>query len=75
MKFSMNGYRRQLSGDIKTLRDIISNVVNDEHFDERELIDAVNAVISHSNIINCVYNTDDPDFVDMGDVKVNFIGK
>ncbi|UBR49785.1 hypothetical protein KF947_21150 [Halomonas sp. FeN2] len=70
MKFSMNGFRSQLSGDIQELRYLVNNVINDEWYSKEDLADALNAVIRHSNCLNCVYSADDPDFTDMGDLEV-----
>lgn len=69
MKFSMNGFRSQLSGDVKELRYIVNNIINDEWYCKEELAEALNAVIRHSNCLNCVYSADDPDFTDMGDLE------
>jgi len=73
MKFSMNGFRRQLHTDTKELKSICSDVINDELYDKDELVDLVNKVITHSNVINCVFVKDDPDFVDMGDLELEHL--
>lgn len=73
MKFSMNGFRRQLSGDIADLRDLVKDAMNMQLHDKEELIDAMNRVITHSNVVNCVYQPDDPDFVDMSDLEIEHL--
>ncbi|MFG6159673.1 hypothetical protein ACGTNG_12775 [Halomonas sp. 1390] len=73
MKFSMNGFRRQLSGDAETLREVAKSIVNDEWYDKDELVEAVNAVITHSNVLNCVSQKGDPEFVDMSDLEVEHL--
>lgn len=73
MKFSMNGFRRQLNGDVQELRYIVNNIINDEWYSKVELAEALNAVIQHSNCLNCVYSANDPDFTDMGDLEVEHI--
>ncbi|WP_417500758.1 hypothetical protein [Marinobacter sp.] len=73
MKFSMNGFRRQLSGDAENLRDIARDVMNEEWFDREDFVEAINQIITHSNVINCVYQNDDPDFVDMSDLEVGHL--
>jgi hypothetical protein len=73
MKFSMNGFRRQLSGDVGDLRFLIQKIVNGDHVDHEDLIDSINAVITHSNVINCVYSNDDPDFSDMSHLEIDHI--
>ena len=73
MIFSMNGFRRQLSGDVKTLKNIIECVVNGEFYEEEDLIDAVNSVITHSNVVNCVFDNENPDFNDMSEIEVDHI--
>lgn len=73
MKFSMNGFRKGLSWDIQTLRDVVWRAANGKAFDPDELIDAANAVISHSNVINCVYDDNDPEFSDLSHIEVKSI--
>ncbi|WP_083004874.1 hypothetical protein [Halomonas sp. GT] len=73
MKFSMNGFRRQFSGDVKELRFIIKNVINDEWYSKEELAEALNAVVQHSNVLNCIYSSTDPDFTDMSDLEVEHL--
>ena len=62
MKFSMNGFRRQLSGDIETLLELVRDSMNGELYDREDMVVAMNNVITHSNVINRVFNNDDPDF-------------
>ena len=73
MQFSMNGFRHQLSNDVKSLRDIVQQMRGDEYFDEEELYEAVNQVITHSNVVNCVYSNDDPLFTDMSSIQVEHL--
>lgn len=73
MNFSMNGFRRQLSGDVSNLRDMVENVAFGDWFDREDLINAMNQVITHSNVINCVYCKDDPDFSDLSDIEIEHI--
>ena len=73
MKFSMNGFRRQLSNDIAYLRDLVQDSINMQLHDTQELIDAMNAVITHSNVVNCVFQEGDPDFVDMNTLEIDHI--
>ncbi|MDT8895448.1 hypothetical protein RSO41_12355 [Halomonas sp. I1] len=70
MQFSMNGFRRQLSGDAQSLRDVAESIINDEFYDKGDLAEAVNALIRHSNVLNCVSQKGDPEFVDMSDIDV-----
>ncbi len=70
---SMNGLRRSLSGDIKQLREIIEDVINDDFFEKDDLIEAMNQVITDSNVLNCVFKADDPNFSDISDVEVEHI--
>lgn len=73
MKVSMNGLRKSLSDDVRELRDVIQAVISDEHYDKDDLINAANQVICDSNVMNCVYVTDDPDFTDMSEVEVDLL--
>ena len=70
MKFSMNGFRRNFSEDVELLREIVSAVINDNDYDKEELVDSLNQVITHSNVINCIYDNENPDFNNMSDTEV-----
>jgi acylphosphatase len=67
---SLDGLRRNLSGDVNDLRDIVEAVIAGEYYDKDDLIDAMNNVIQDSNVLNCVYDNDREDFNDMSDVRV-----
>lgn len=71
MKISMNGFRRNLTSDLQELREVAASIINDEQYDKEDLVKTLNAVIQHSNILNCIYVTDDPDFSDMGDLETD----
>lgn len=73
MKVSMDGLRRNISGDVERLRDITMDILQGEYWDEEDLADVVNDIITHSNVLNCIHNPDDPDFNDISDVEVNLI--
>jgi hypothetical protein len=62
-----------LSGDVCSLREIVARMQKGERYEEEELFEAVNQVITHSNVINCVFNKDDPDFSDMSDLEVEHL--
>lgn len=70
MRFSMNGFRRHLSCDVKELRDIAEAIIAGDWYDPDDFRRAVNEVITHSNVINCVYENSNPDFSDMSDLEV-----
>lgn len=61
----MNGFRQQLSSDIANLRDLVKDALNDELLDPDDLIDAMNQVITHSNVVNCTFNTEDPSHTEL----------
>ena len=73
MKVSMNGFRRNLSEDVQTLRDISAAILNEDWWDREDFANAVNAVIAHSNVLNCIYSPDDPDFTEMTGLEVEHI--
>lgn len=73
MKVSMNGLRRNLSSDVQALREQVEAVINGDWYDGEDLRDAMNDVIRDSNVLNCVYNKNDPDFIDMGEVEVKLL--
>lgn len=70
MQVSMNGFRRNMSGNVKELREVAERIINDDGYDKQDLINAVNQVIQDSNVLNCIYYKDDPDFKDMSDVTL-----
>lgn len=73
MRFSMNGFRRNLSEDVENLRDLVQSVINDEYYDKDDLVDAINNVICQSNSLNCVSIDGNDDFSLMEDVEVKLI--
>ncbi|SEG21505.1 hypothetical protein [Marinobacterium lutimaris] len=73
MKFSMNGFRRQLSGDVEKLREYVVDAINGEVTDQEDFADAINDVICKVNGLNCVFVKDDPDFTDMGDIEIDVV--
>lgn len=70
LKFSMNGWRRQLSTGVQELRDIAQAIKDGDHYDEDDLDAAINELICLSNCINCVSIEGDKDFKDMSDLEV-----
>ncbi|WP_010322994.1 hypothetical protein [Marinobacterium stanieri] len=73
MKFSMNGFRRNLSDEVERLRAHVLDVLTDEHVEKDEITDAMNQIICMSNSLNCVYQKDDPDFTNMRHVEVELL--
>ena len=73
MKFSMNGFRRQLSNDCRQLKEIALSVISGDLYENDELIDAVNQLITHSNVINCVSIAGEANFSDMSDLEIEHL--
>lgn len=73
MKFSMNGFRRQLSESCNQLKYIAQRILNDDFYDDEDLVEAVNEIIRHSNVLNCVYTDGDESFTDMSHVQIERI--
>jgi hypothetical protein len=73
MKFSMNGFRRQLSNNVDDLKKITETMLKDEWFDKDSFVDAVNELITNSNVINCVFCDENPDFNEMSDLEVEHL--
>jgi len=73
MKFSMNGFRRQLSNDTEALRNIARDVMNGDWYDKEDFVEAINQVIAHSNVLNCVSQRDDPEFIDMSELEIEHL--
>lgn len=42
MKFSMNGFRRNMSNNIQELRDIVEKIIAEDFYDEDDLKNIVN---------------------------------
>ena len=72
MKFSMNGFRKELSNNAEELREAVLQSITGELYDEDRLIEVVNKIITQSNVINYVYNPDDPDFQEL-DLEVEHL--
>lgn len=75
MKFAMDGFRSHLSADVNYLKEMVEAVLNGDHYYKDDLRDAMNDVISHTNVLNCVYSTDDTNFTDMSGLTVGHIGQ
>lgn len=76
MKFSMNGFRKQLSTDIEELKGTIESFLSDDYYlpDLREdLINQFNQIATHSNVINCVFDDSNPDFQDICHIEIELI--
>lgn len=73
MRFSMNGFRRQLSSDTKQLRDLVDSAAKGDYFDSEDLVEAMNDLITHSNVINCTFDKNNPDFSDLSDLEIEHI--
>lgn len=69
----MKVFRRNLSANVEDLRDIIEKVLSDDFYNSDDLKKAMNGVISSSNFLNCVFQKDDPDFVEMDDLEVKYL--
>ena len=72
MKFSMSGFRRELSNNVEELREAVLQSVTGELYDEDHLVEVVNKIITQSNVINCVYNPDVPEFQEL-DLEVEHL--
>ena len=70
---SMNGLRRTLTRDLRSLANLMRHLLTTGDYDKEELCDALNDVIYTSNTLNCVYNPADENFSDISDVFVEAI--
>lgn len=74
IKVSLNGLRRNLTESCNELRKTVmdlKDVISDGEF--YDLAEAVNSVIQDSNILNCVYEPDEPEFADLSRIGTEFI--
>lgn len=70
VQYSMNGWRGQLSDQVKELRGIAAAILADDWFDRDDLRAVVTELICMSNSVNCVSLPGNPTFSDMSDVEV-----
>lgn len=70
VSFSMNGWRRNLSEEVRSLRDTAKQLLDDEELDRDELRRVVDEIICMSNSVNCVSIEGEELFSDMSDVYV-----
>jgi hypothetical protein len=70
VSFSMNGWRRNLSEEVRSLRDTVKQLLDDEELDRDELKRVVDELICMSNSVNCVSIEGEELFSDMSDVYV-----
>ncbi len=70
VSFSMNGWRRNLSEEVRSLRDAAKQLLDDEELDRDELKRVVDEIICMSNSVNCVSIEGEELFSDMSDVYV-----
>ncbi|BBR39339.1 hypothetical protein WP3W19E03_18640 [Aeromonas veronii] len=70
VSFSMNGWRRNLSEEVRSLRDTAKQLLNNEELDRDELRRVVDEIICMSNSVNCVSIEGEELFSDMSDVCV-----
>lgn len=74
MKVSMNGLRRNLSNNVANLAEIVICLKEDLGSEDfNELCEAVNNVIQDSNVLNCVFEPDEPEFADLSHIGTEFI--
>ena len=73
MKFSMNGFRRQLHTDLDDLKQILERVMLGKHFDTDELAESFNIIVQHSNLLNCVYSDKEDEFSDLSNLHLEGI--
>lgn len=73
LSFIMNGFRQNLSEDLKRLKESVINVANQEYFITEELVDDTNAIICASNALNCIWVSGDEHFKNMEDVELGLI--
>lgn len=77
MKVSIDGIREKLSRDIDQLRLEIKGLIEEDAIHEpfvEDLVNAINEVITDSNVLNCVFSDEfEDDFSDLSDVEIDLI--
>lgn len=69
----MDGFRKQLSADVKELRDLVGDVIRGNYVENDDLQDAMNEVITKSNVLNCVYDPEDKSFNDISHIEIEHL--
>jgi len=78
MKISMDGLRKDLTGNLKRLRSVIESI-NDDYCDSIDtdtlegLMFEFDTVAQSSNILNCVYDDESENFSDLSDLYVDYL--
>ena len=71
MKFSMDGFRKQLHVDLDDLKQILERVMLGKNFDTDELAESFNIIVQHSNFINCVYSDKEEEFSNLSELRLD----
>ena len=75
--YSIDGFRQQLSDELKELRDTIKGIEEDEHFEDFDLLMSLRQSFDNlaclSNGFNCVSVSGFEGFSQMGHVEVELI--
>lgn len=68
MKVSMNGLRRSLTNSLNELNIELKELLeHKDHYIKERVSECFNDVVSEVGLLNCVFNEQDPDFVDMSE--------
>jgi len=73
VRVSVDGIRMALTESIEELKGHVEDVVDGEFVDNEDLVEALNDVIRHSNLINCIYIKGDDMFNDISHISVEEI--
>ena len=76
MKVDMNGFRKSLTNEVQSLKEMVAAVIDgsfDDLFDNADLGNCVNQIISSCNVFNSMSDPDDPDFKKMPKDMIEFI--
>ena len=68
--FQLDGLKVNLSNAALELRNIVTDIIRGEEYDDDDLIDAMNDVITRTAMFNCIYIPGDEKLTNMGKIEV-----
>ncbi|OES24198.1 hypothetical protein [Alteromonas macleodii] len=72
MNYSMDGFRKQLHGELLAIKTLIESAEDGEP-SAQDLVEHVNALITQSNGVNCVSCDTDPLFNDLSNLEIEHV--
>lgn len=74
VKFSFDEFRKYLMHDLESLRNICKEIATGGNFDSDLMVEQMDRVIQHCNVLNGVYSATDESFNDLSHIGLRFLG-